>query len=134
MYTYTGTIKSISNTQKVSEKFQKREFTVTDNAQSFPQVIQFELTQERCDILDNITEGEEVHIQFHVMGREWKNPQGIVRVFNTLQAVSVVKTIQYNNQSPSSIDQDELPVQSKEAFDSRKNQLYTSTPDDDLSF
>lgn len=83
---YKGTIKAIMNEQKISEKFKKREFVLTDNAASYPQTIIFELTNDRCALLDTFKEGQEVEIDFQLKGREWKNPQGEIKYFNTLQA------------------------------------------------
>jgi hypothetical protein len=89
---YTGQIKRIFDTVKVNEKFSKREFVLTDNAASYPQTIMFQLTQGRCDVLDNVKEGDEVKVFFNLNGREWTNPRGEVKVFNTLSAFAVVKT------------------------------------------
>lgn len=88
---YTGRIVRIGQTQQVSEKFSKREFVVTDGAASYPQNIQFELHQDRCDLIDKFKEGDEVNIKFNLKGRDWQNPQGQIKTFNTLQAWAVVK-------------------------------------------
>lgn len=87
---YQGTIVRIGEIQKVSDKFQKREFVVTDAAQSYPQNIQFELHQDRCDLIDKFTLGQEVNIKFNLKGRDWTNPQGETKTFNTLQAWAVI--------------------------------------------
>ncbi len=85
-YKLTGTIKSISDTNVVSEKFSKREFVVTDNSGKYPQDILFQLTQDKCQLLDGMMTGSEVEVSFNLRGREWTSPQGEVKYFNTLEA------------------------------------------------
>lgn len=111
---YSGRIVRIGQTQQVSEKFKKLEFVVTDGAASYPQNIQFELHQDRCDLIDKFEEGDEVNIKFNLKGRDWTNPQGQVKTFNTLQAWAIVKIESDKFQGESLIpdpdrDQDSLP-------------------------
>lgn len=82
-----GKIKEIFDTQQVSDRFSKREFVVEyiDNPQ-YPQYIKFEMTQDKCELLDQHKVGEEVDVQFNVRGRAWTNQQGVTQYFNTLQA------------------------------------------------
>lgn len=89
MFKISGKIRRISETQVISEKFQKREFVILTNDQ-YPQSVQLEFTQERVNILDNYNVGSEVEVAFNINGREWKNPQsGEVKYFNTLQAFGI---------------------------------------------
>lgn len=81
----TGTIKAIRDTQQVSEKFQKREFVI-QTAEQYPQFISLELQGDKCDIIDAYTEGEEVTCDLNLRGREWVNPQGETKYFNTIVA------------------------------------------------
>lgn len=81
-----GTIKVKFDTQRVSEKFQKREFVLTTEANTpYPQHVSFQVTQDKCAMLDQFNEGEEIKVQFNLRGREWNGPQGI-KYFNTLEA------------------------------------------------
>ncbi len=81
----TGKLHTIFETKQVSEKFSKREFVVTmsDNPK-YPQVVLFQLTGDRCTQLDGLSVGDEVRIEFSLRGREWKNPQGELKYFNSL--------------------------------------------------
>ena len=82
-----GIIKKILPTVEISDRFRKREFVVEySNNPEYPQVIQFELVQDRCELLDQFKEGQQVEISFDLRGREWTNPQGEIKYFNTLQA------------------------------------------------
>ncbi len=81
-----GTLKVKFDTQKVSERFTKREFVVTTEANTpYPQHVSFQLTQDKCSTLDQFNIGDELRIQFNLRGREWNGPQG-VKYFNTLEA------------------------------------------------
>ena len=86
-----GKIKKISETVEISDRFRKREFIIEySNNPEYPQVIQFEMVQDRCEILDQFKEGQQVEIFFDLRGREWTSPQGEIRYFNKLQAWKIV--------------------------------------------
>lgn len=85
----TGVIKHIGDTVQVSEKFQKREFVVTelsDKDSKYDQHISFQMTQDKCDMLSSFGAGQSVTVSFNLRGREWTSPQGEVKYFNTLEA------------------------------------------------
>lgn len=86
-----GILKVKYDTAKVSEKFQKRDLVVTtDYSTPYPQHVQMQLTQDKCNILDGYNVGDEIKIQFNLRGREWNGPQGI-KYFNTLEAWRIEK-------------------------------------------
>lgn len=87
----TGQLKLKFDTQKVSEKFQKREFVLsTDLSTPYPQHVSFQVTQDKCSLLDQFNPGDELKVQFNLRGREWNGPQG-VKYFNTLEAWRIEK-------------------------------------------
>lgn len=87
----TGQLKLKYDTQKVSDKFQKRDFVIsTDLSTPYPQHVSFQITQDKCSMLDTFNEGEEIKVQFNLRGREWSGPQGI-KFFNTLEAWRIEK-------------------------------------------
>ena len=82
-----GIIKKISETVQISDRFRKREFVVEYSSNpDYPQPLQFEMVQDRCELLDSFHEGQEVEVHFDLRGREWTSPQGEVKYFNSLQA------------------------------------------------
>ncbi len=86
-----GKIKIISETVKISERFRKREFIVEYASNpDYPQSLQFEMVQDRCELLDPFEVGQDVEVFFDLRGREWTNPQGEVKYFNSLQAWKLV--------------------------------------------
>jgi len=91
MFELTGTVKVKKDEQKVSDSFKKREFVVTDNSSNYPQHIQFQLTQDRCRLLDGISTGDEVKVSFFIRGREWTGKDGAIKYFTSLDAYRLEK-------------------------------------------
>ena len=91
MFKFTGTIKVIQDTQRISDKLQKREFVVTDTTSMYPQDILFQATQDKCTLLDSFQANDNVEVSFNLRGREWTSPQGEVKFFNTIEAWRIEK-------------------------------------------
>ena len=101
-----GKIKNISETVQISERFRKREFVVEYASNpDYPQPLQFEMVQDRCELLDSFEVGQEVEIFFDLRGREWTNPQGQVKYFNSLHAWKLVSEQSSVTTSPTTPDQ-----------------------------
>ena len=80
-----GKIKMIDETKTFgSNGFRKREVVVTTEEQ-YPQHILVEFVQDKCDLLNSYTVGQDVKISINLRGREWTNPQGEVKYFNAIQ-------------------------------------------------
>ena len=82
----TGILKVKTEAQQVSDKFRKREFVLTDNSSQYPQHISFQLTQDKCSLIDQYNVGDELKVHFNLRGREWTSPKGEIKYFNTLEA------------------------------------------------
>jgi len=76
-------------TKQVSERFSKREFVVEVADGKYPQFVSFQLTGDRCHQLDDHRVGDQVRVTFNLRGREWRNPQGEVKYFNSLDVWSI---------------------------------------------
>ena len=81
-----GKIKVINATNVVSDKFSKREFVLTENSSQYPQDLLIQLTQDKCSLIDGFNVGQEIEVQINLRGREWINPQGEAKYFNTIEA------------------------------------------------
>jgi len=79
-----GKIKEVNAEQQVSAAFKKRELVVTTDEQ-YPQHILIEFNQDKCDLLSSYKKGEAVKVSINLRGREWVNPQGETRYFNSIQ-------------------------------------------------
>lgn len=91
MFKLSGTLKVKNDTVQVSEKFSKREFVLTDASSMYPQDIMFQLTQDKCNLLDAVNVNDQIEVSFNLRGREWTSPQGEVKYFNTLDAWRIEK-------------------------------------------
>lgn len=81
----TGKIKVIGDVQTIGTKgFKKRELVVTTEDQ-YPQQILIEFIQDKCDLLNNHAVGQDVKVSINLHRREWINPQGEAKYFNTIQ-------------------------------------------------
>jgi len=78
-----GKIKVI---QAVVEKgtFKSQNVVVTTDEQ-YPQDISIQFVQDKCDLLNNFSTGQQVVVGINLRGREWINPQGETVYFNTIQ-------------------------------------------------
>ncbi|SHJ47872.1 protein of unknown function [Arenibacter nanhaiticus] len=80
-----GKIKMIDETKTFGNNgFRKRELVVTTDEQ-YPQHIMVEFVQDKCDLLNNFGIGQEVKVSINLRGREWVNPQGETKYFNSIQ-------------------------------------------------
>lgn len=87
-----GRLHKIFATQEVSASFKKREFVV-ETEEQYPQMVKFELTQNKCDDISAYKEGEKIVVNFNVRGREWNNPKtNEMNYFVTLQAWRLEKS------------------------------------------
>jgi len=71
MYEASVKIKLISDTQNFPSGFSKREFVVTTGDGKYPQDLKFEVVKDKCEILDNYKEGQEVQVNFDIRGNEY---------------------------------------------------------------
>jgi len=85
-----GSIKHIGAEQQVSTAFKKRELVVTTDEQ-YPQHILIEFTQDKCDLLSAYQVGQPVKVSINLRGREWVNPAGETRYFNSIQGWRIEK-------------------------------------------
>ena len=91
----TGKILEITPTQQVTDTFQKREFVVSapdkvgDN--EYPNFPKFQVTQNKCDLLDAFVVGQEVTVSFNVKGNKWVK-EGKDNYFTSLQAWKIEGT------------------------------------------
>lgn len=86
-----GKLKLKGNEQAVSERFRKREFVLLDDSTQYPQFISFQLTQDKCSLIDSVNPGDEIIVSFNLRGREWTSPKGEVKYFNSLEAWRIEK-------------------------------------------
>jgi hypothetical protein len=123
-----GKIKVIGETQTFgSNGFQKREVVVT-TAEQYPQAIMVEFVQDKTDLLNNFAPGQDVKISINLRGREWTNPQGEIKYFNSIQGWRIE-----NLAAPSGPGSPDMPpMPPEEAFQPADN--IKTEAEDDLPF
>lgn len=86
-----GKIKRVHDEQVISDRFKKREFVI-ETEEQYPQVLMFQLVQDKTNLIDTFQAGDKVEVFFNLRGREWqRDAQSEVRVFNTLDAWRIQK-------------------------------------------
>jgi len=97
-----GRIKQIFPSQIIGQNgFEKRDLVIITEEQ-YPQTIIIQFTQQRCDLLNNLQVGQNVKVYINIRGREWTNPQGETKYFNTIEGwkIEVIQTTNVANQQP----------------------------------
>ena len=120
----TGKIKVINAEQQVSASFKKRELVVTTDEQ-YPQHIMIEFTQDKTDLLNNYKPGDAVKVSINLRGREWINPQGEAKYFNSIQGWRIEKLAA---EAPTQT----APIPAADAFEPASN--FKEEDHDDLPF
>jgi len=85
-----GVIKVIGGVQEVSASYKKRELVVSTNEQ-YPQTIAIEFAQDKTSLLDFYNVGDDVKVSINLGGREWVNPNGETKYFNSVKGWKIEK-------------------------------------------
>jgi hypothetical protein len=70
----TGKVIAIMEKQQVTDTFAKREFVIETDGE-YPETVKFELTQAKCEDIDNHKIGDVINVSFNVRGRKWTNKE-----------------------------------------------------------
>jgi hypothetical protein len=120
-----GKIKMIGETKEFgSNGFRKREMVITTEEQ-YPQQIMIEFVQDKTELLNNFQVGQNVKVSINLRGREWTNPQGEVKYFNSIQGWRIENVDQ-------SISPDMPPMPPEDAFEPASD--LNEEDHDDLPF
>lgn len=118
-----GKLYEVFAEQQVSEKFKKREFVLEIPDGSYTQYPKFQLTQDKCSLLNQFKQGDEVKVTFNLTGKPFvKN--GETLYFTNLQAwrIEGANSGGFNAAPSGTPAQAEAPA------------FYTSDADNDLPF
>ena len=85
-----GKLKIKSDLQTFDSGFTKREVVVTTDDQ-YPQNIAVEFMKDKCALLDAYKVGQDVKISINLGGREWINPDGVAKYFNSITGWKIDK-------------------------------------------
>lgn len=122
-----GKIKMIDETKTYGNNgFRKREMVITTEEQ-YPQHIMIEFVQDKTDMLNSYKVGQDVKVSINVRGREWVNPQGETKYFNSIQGWRI------ENLTPTASSGGDMPpMPPAEAFEPASD--FNEEEHDDLPF
>jgi len=87
------------DTVKVSDRFKKREFVIqkteSNGGMEFTDHIKFQLTQDRCNLIDAINLNDDIKVNFNIRGNKWEK-DGKVSYFTNLDAWRIEKETSQN--------------------------------------
>jgi len=96
----TGKVKVVTPEQEITPSYTKRELVIVTNEQ-YPQSIMIEFGQGKCnEYLDKLTIGDEVKVSINLGGREWVNPQGETKYFNSIKGWRIEKIVDATATAP----------------------------------
>ena len=85
-YKAEGKIEKIFDTESKSATFTAREFVIEVADGQYPQMVKFQLVQDKCSLIDDYREGEQIEVDFDLRGREWNG-----KYFTNLQAWRIAR-------------------------------------------
>ena len=101
----TGRVKFIGETETFgSNGFRKRTIAIVTNEQ-YPQTLGIDFIQDNVALPDQLQLNQEATISVNLQGREWTNPQGEVKYFNSLVGWRIVPV-----QMPQQVQQPQQPA------------------------
>ncbi|WP_185871130.1 DUF3127 domain-containing protein [Blattabacterium cuenoti] len=106
-----GKVKKLFEIQNFDSGFKKREIVVTTE-EPYPQNLLIEFIQEKVDLLENIKLNDKIKVYINLRGREWKNPEGNIKYFNSIQGWKIEEINHTQTSKKSS-----LPSMSSDDFD-----------------
>jgi len=76
----------------------RKVWVIDDENADYPQTIEVEVAQDKVNLFNNFRPGQPLTVSINLRGREWTNPQGEVKVFNTLQCWKVTSDVTYQQE------------------------------------
>ena len=106
----TGKIKVIGEVETFGTDFTKRNLVVTTN-EKYPQDLNLEFVKDKCSLLDSYKVGDEVKVGINLRGREWVNPEGVSKYFNSIVGWRIDKEVIEQGTEPvaATNEPDDLP-------------------------
>lgn len=89
-----GTLHKKFDTQQIKDTFKKREFILEIESGAYSELIKFQLVQDRCSVVDDMNEGDQIKVYFDLRGRAWTGRDGKTAYFTNLQAWKVESAAQ----------------------------------------
>jgi hypothetical protein len=124
-YKAEGKVEKIFDSETKGASFQVRQFVIEVSEGQYPQMVAFQLVQDKCTLIDDYSEGDMIEVEFDLRGREWNG-----KYFTNLQAWRIGRAGEGGAQSGSSDGQ----AQSAAPKPVPVAAAVTSDFDDDIPF
>lgn len=96
LYEISGRVTEVYPVVRVSERFRKREFVIehkeSAGGQTFVDYIKLQLTQDKCDIIDESWLRQDVTVKFSIKGNRWEK-NGTVNYITSLNAFAISRSV-----------------------------------------
>ena len=81
-----GKLVEIFDTVQITDTFKKREFIIEYSKNpEYPEFIKVELIQDKVDLLDSLSVGDQINVLINIKGRKWQDKEGNIKYFNSIQ-------------------------------------------------
>jgi len=80
-----GKVEVVYAEQQVTDRFKKREFVIEVQNGMYPEFVKFQLTQERCGLIEPYQKGDEISVSFNLRGRPYNKGSETI-YFTNLEA------------------------------------------------
>ena len=80
-----GTVYKVSQEEVKSEKFKKREVILEVIEGTYKQYLTVQFSNAKCDLLNNVRQGDMISVSINLKGRLWTGADGIEKSFNTFE-------------------------------------------------
>jgi len=124
-----GKLHKVFDTESKTETFQAREFVIEIGDGNYPQYIKFQLTQDRCSLIDSYQPGQQIKVFFDLRGREWNE-----KYFTNLNAWRVTSAAPATPPPPADNTESSNAAPAFDSFPKANDELQIDVADDDLPF
>ena len=110
----TGNLIVKEDTVDITSSFKKREFVIevlNERNSDWNDFVKFQLTQDRCPLIDSFQLGDSIKVSFNLRGRKWEK-DGKVNYFTNLEAWRVESSgtgAQMHEAAPPAFVETEIP-------------------------
>ena len=120
-----GKLFKVYPTEQKTDKFQSRDFAIEFMSGNYPQLVKFQLSNDKCDLIDAYQIGSQVRVYFDLRGREWND-----KILTNLQAWKIESLEQDAPQEPVAQEAPPKPKATKKIEDA----ILVPDSVDDLPF
>ncbi len=128
-YKAEGKIEKIFDSETKGASFQVRQFVIEVSDGQYPQMVAFQLVQDKCSLIDDYSEGDMIEVDFDLRGREWNG-----KYFTNLQAWRIGRAGEGGSQGGSQSGSSSSDSSSQAAKPQGVPAAVTADFDDDIPF